>query len=99
MEVTTERVKHIAKLSRLEIDEKELDSFVKHFNNILAYVKKLDDLDTTNIEPTAQVLSYGNVMREDIVVTSFTQEEALMNAPEQKDGGYLVPRVMEGGGA
>ncbi len=99
MKVTTEEVLHIAQLSRFDIDSDNLELFVKQFNDILGYAKTLDKLDTENVAPTAHVLSYGNVMREDIVQPSMTQEEALANAPKKKDGGYLVPRVMEGGGA
>lgn len=99
MKVTADEVKYIAQLSRLEVGENELDLFVEHFNNILAYADKLSLLDTENVEPTAQVLDYGNVMRADVVKPSLTQEEVLANAPEKANGGYLVPRVMEGGGA
>ena len=99
MKITADEVKYIAQLSRLEIDESKMDGFVKKFNDILIYAGKLDELDTENVQPTTQVLNYGNVMREDIVKPSLTQEEVLANAPERANGGYLVPRVMEGGGA
>ena len=99
MKVSAKEVAHIAHLARLEIGESELDVFTKRFNDILDYVNTLDKLDTENVKPTTQVLDYGNVMREDIEKPSLTQDEVLANAPERKDGGYLVPRVMEGGGA
>jgi aspartyl-tRNA(Asn)/glutamyl-tRNA(Gln) amidotransferase subunit C len=99
MKVTAREVQYIARLARLEIGEGELELFVRQFNDILGYVDVLSKIDTENVEPTAQVLAYGNVMREDIVKPSLPQEEILANAPEKKNGGYLVPRVMEGGGA
>lgn len=99
MKVTADEVKYIAQLSRLEIAESNMDLFVKNFNNILVYADKLSQLDTEKVEPTAQVLNYGNVMRDDVIKPSLTQEEILANAPEKANGGYLVPRVMEGGGA
>ncbi len=97
MKVTAQEVRYIAQLAKLEIREREMDKFVQEFNDILVYAGMLDRLDTSEVEPTAHVLSYGNVMREDIVKPSMTQEEALKNAPERANGGYLVPRVMEGG--
>lgn len=99
MKVSAKEVEYIARLSRLEIEEKDLELFTQQFNDILVYAGTLGSLDTDAVEPTAHVLNYGNVMREDIVKPSFTQDEILANAPERKDGGYLVPRVMEGGGA
>ena len=99
MKVTADEVRYIAQLSRLELAESDMDLFVKRFNDILSYADKLDRLDTENVEPTAQVLNYGNVMRDDVIKPSLTQEEVLANAPEKANGGYLVPRVMEGGGA
>jgi aspartyl-tRNA(Asn)/glutamyl-tRNA(Gln) amidotransferase subunit C len=99
MKVSAREVQYIAKLARLEIREEDLELFVRQFNDILGYAGKLDKLDTESVEPTAQVLPYGNVMREDVVKPSLTRDEALANAPAQKDGGYLVARVMEGGGA
>ena len=99
MKVSAKEVEYIARLSRLEIKESDLELFTRQFNDVLDYADTLGKLDTENIEPTAHVLDYGNVMREDIVKPSLTQDEILANAPERKDGGYLVPRVMEGGGA
>ncbi|MDR2006754.1 MAG: Asp-tRNA(Asn)/Glu-tRNA(Gln) amidotransferase subunit GatC [Acidaminococcales bacterium] len=98
MKVSAQEVQYIAKLARLEIPEEDLALFVRQFNDILGYAGMLGKLDTEKVEPTAQVLPYGNVMREDAAGTPLTQEEALSNAPAQKDGGYLVARVMEGGG-
>ncbi len=97
MKVTAQEVRYIAQLAKLEIGDGEMENFVKQFNDILVYAGMLDKLNTADVEPTAHVLTYGNVMREDIVKPSMTQKEALGNAPEREDGGYLVPRVMEGG--
>ncbi|MDR3348137.1 MAG: Asp-tRNA(Asn)/Glu-tRNA(Gln) amidotransferase subunit GatC [Acidaminococcales bacterium] len=99
MKVSAQEVQYIARLARLEIPEENLELFVRQFNDILGYAGMLGKLDTENVEPTAQVLPYGNVMREDVAGTPLTQEEALANAPERFRGGYLVARVMEGGGA
>ena len=62
---------------------------------ILDYVKQLNNLDTSDIEPTAHVLPIKNVKREDEIKPSLTNEEALQSAPEKTDGFFLVPPVIE----
>ena len=99
MKITAEEVQHVAKLARLAIHEEDLALFAQQLDAILSYVDILNRLDTDSVEPTFQVFAHSNAMREDVIEPSLTQQEALANAPEQKDGGYLVPRVMEGGGA
>lgn len=94
--ISAEKVKQIAKIAKLEISDEELEIFVNKFNFTLAQVEKLKEVDTENVKPTTHVLQYGNVMREDIVKESLSQHDVLANAPEQANGGYLVPRVMEG---
>ncbi len=99
MRVDSNQVEYIAALARLEIEKSDLDLFVTQFNDVLSYVDVLNKLDTDDVIPTAHVGDYGNVFREDVVKPSLTQQEVLANAPEKQDGGYLVPRVMQGGGA
>ena len=94
MSVTIEEVEGIAKLAKLSFSEEEKEKFVEQFNQILAYVEKLNELDTQDVNPTNNVLDLVNVMREDVVKTWLTQEEALANAPAKKSGYYSVPKVI-----
>ncbi|MNE73381.1 Aspartyl/glutamyl-tRNA(Asn/Gln) amidotransferase subunit C [compost metagenome] len=64
-------------------------------NAILQYAEKLNELDTENVKPTTHVLQVSNVMRDDVVKESLSQEEALLNAPEDEDGHFKVPAVLE----
>jgi aspartyl-tRNA(Asn)/glutamyl-tRNA(Gln) amidotransferase subunit C len=98
--VSTDMVRHVAMLSRLELSEEEVRHFETDLNNILSYVEKLGELDTSDVPPTSHSLPLSNVFREDEVRPSLSNEEALANAPEHEDGCFRVPMVIqEGGGA
>jgi len=67
----------------------------KHLNNLMAQFERLQDLDTTGVEPTAHSFPVYNVFREDAVQPSLPQEEILANAPDQRDGCFIVPIIVE----
>lgn len=96
MALTLEELRKIALLSRLELDESELELQNKHINDLLARFEALQALDVTGIEPTAHSIPVYNVFREDVVRPSLPREEVLQNAPEQRDGYFIVPRIVEG---
>ncbi len=99
-EITPEVVRHVALLSRLELAEGEAEQYATDLGNILHYVEKLKELDTTNVEPTSHSFKMTNVFREDIQRPSLSMEDALANAPEAEDSCFKVPAVLqEGGGA
>ena len=88
-------VEHIAHLARLRLTEEEKAKFGAQINSILTYVEKLNELDTTGVEPTSHVLALSDVMREDKVRACLSQDEALMNAPERSGDLYRVPKIIE----
>lgn len=88
-------VEHIAKLARLSVTDEEKELFGSQLEGILAYMEKLNELDTKNVEPTSHVLSLSNVMRDDIARPSIPREDALMNAPDHTDKFYRVPKIIE----
>ncbi len=94
MPVTLNEVEKIAKLAKLSFSEKEKEMFVQQFNQILLYMEKLNELDTENVPPTTHVLDLKNVLRKDEAIPWLTQEEAMANAPKQKDGFFSVPKVI-----
>lgn len=96
LKITRKDVEHVALLSRLEIAETDIEKFTGQLDAILEYVDVLDTADTEGIEPTAHVLPLKNVMRADEVRPSLARELALSNAPEQEDGYFKVPKIMEG---
>lgn len=95
MSITTKDVQHVAKLARLQLSPEEEATFTEQMNAILQYAEKLNELDTDNVKPTTQVLQVSNVMRDDVVKESLSQEDALLNAPEDEDGHFKVPAVLE----
>ncbi len=88
-------VEYVSKLARLSVSENEKKLFGEQLSSILQYVEKLNELNTTNIEPTSHVLSLSNVMRDDVLQGTIPREDALMNAPDRTDEFYRVPKIIE----
>jgi len=95
MDISQQQVEHVAKLARLELSEDEKAIFARQLSAILSYMDQLKTLDTGGVEPTATVLPTDNVFRDDQVRPSLPQEAALANAPDQADGFFRVPRILE----
>lgn len=94
MEITTEEAKKIAHLSRLAFSPEDLEGIRLSMNSILSHMEELRQYDTEQVEPTAHAVEQYNVMREDEPHQSFTNEEALMNAPDKEDGCFKVPKII-----
>lgn len=93
--ITPEEVEYVARLSRLALNDEEKEVFGEQLDSILKYVEKLNELDTSNVEPTFHVLSVKNVFREDVVKQSIPLEDALANAPDRVEDFFKVPRIVE----
>jgi aspartyl-tRNA(Asn)/glutamyl-tRNA(Gln) amidotransferase subunit C len=93
--IDREQVRYIAHLSRLKLTEEEEEKFTRQLREILAYVDKLKELDTTSVPPTSHVLPLNNIFREDKKGNSLSPEEALANAPRHKYGHFQVPKIIE----
>ena len=94
MALSREEVLHVADLARLSLKPEEVELFTRQLNDILAYVEKLQELDTSGIEPLAHMIPVFNAFREDEVREGLPLEEALENAPAREEGNFLVPRVI-----
>jgi aspartyl-tRNA(Asn)/glutamyl-tRNA(Gln) amidotransferase subunit C len=94
MKITTEEVRHVAKLARLDLSDAEVDRMTGQLDAILTYVAKLDELDTTNVAVTTHTQQVVNAFREDEVRPSLPRELALANGPEQNGESFVVPRVI-----
>ena len=91
--VSKDDVKHVAKLAELEFGEDELDKITAQLDKILGHVAKIGEVDTLKVPPTSHTLKIKNVFRDDTIAESLSREEALSNAPEERDGGFLVPKI------
>ncbi len=87
-------VEKVAKLSRLSLDEDEITLYAAQLNQILNIMEGLKQIDTEGVAPLAHVLPVKNVFREDEVGACFTQEQVLVNAPEEFDGMFQVPKIV-----
>jgi len=94
MAVTIKDVEHIAKLAKLEFDEDEKARFTEQFNEILSFMEKLNELDTSNVEPLSHVIELQNVFRKDEPKPSISTEEALKRAPSKTEKFFKVPKVI-----
>ena len=94
MAVTKKDVEKIAELAQLKFSEQELESFTHQMNEILAYMDKLNELDTENVEPLSHPVEQTNVFREDELKPSITTEDALKNAPAKDEHYFKVPKVI-----
>ncbi len=98
--ITADDVRQVAKLSRLRLDDSQVQHFTDQLGAILAYVRKLDELDLDGVEPLYQPGDQRSVTREDIPGPTLSVEEALANAPGRAGDYFRVPRVLgDGGGA
>jgi aspartyl-tRNA(Asn)/glutamyl-tRNA(Gln) amidotransferase subunit C len=93
--LTRDEVRHVAMLARLGLEPGEEDYYADQLGGILAHIDRLREVDTDTIAPTAQIVPVQNRMREDRVEPGLSQEEALANAPEPRDGYFVVKAIQE----
>ena len=89
------QVKKVAILARLELTEAEMEEFTGQLCAILDYVEKMNELDTTSVQPLAHCLPISNVFREDVVKDSLGTEKTLANAPQRDGEFFKVPKILD----
>lgn len=95
MKITEETVDKIAHLARLEVNAGEKEQMIVDMNRILEFMDKLNEVDTSEVEPLIYMTSEVNVFRDDVVKQEITQKEALDNAPGHDASYFLVPKVLD----
>ena len=93
--ISKEEVKHVAHLARLAITEEEAEKFAEQLGKITDFAEQLNELDTTNVEPTSHVLPLVNVLREDVAKQGLPREKVMLNVKDQEAGQIKVPSIME----
>lgn len=88
-------IKYVAHLARIALSPEEEAKLGAQLGNILGYIEKLNELDVSNVEPTAHAIPLVNISRPDVVRPSLTNEEAMANAPAKANGLFLVPKIVE----
>src|SRR2546423_15254427 len=95
MEVTDEMIKNLADLSRLIFNEKEKEAIRKDLQKMISFVEKLNEVDTSNVQPLLHMTEAVNIYREDQVQGSMPKAEALQNAPLADENYFKVPKVIK----
>ncbi|SDK34461.1 Asp-tRNA(Asn)/Glu-tRNA(Gln) amidotransferase subunit GatC [Lacicoccus qingdaonensis] len=94
-EITTDVVKHVANLARIDIqNEEKAQEFTNELDKIVDYAKQLDELQLSETEPMFHALDLKNVMREDVANEPLSQDEALSNSKSTEDGQFKVPKML-----
>ncbi len=95
MNIDKDTVEKIAHLARLEFDEKEQEQVINDMNNMLSFVNKLNEVDTSTVEPLIYMSDETNILRDDEVKQEITQDQALKNAPKKDSDYFKVPKVID----
>ena len=93
--ISDETMEYVGILAKLELSDAEKDAAKRDMGRMLDYIDKLNELDTSGVEPMSHVFPVSNVFREDVVENGDEHEKMLANAPKVKDGMYQVPKTVE----
>ena len=93
--ISDETIEYVGILAKLELSDEEKEQAKADMGRMLDYIDKLGELDTTDVEPMSHVFPVENVFREDVVTNGDERERLLSNAPQEKDGMFVVPRTFE----
>ena len=97
-QLTERDVRDIATYARIGLTDEELAQMTVDLNSIIETLKPITEFDLEGVDPTFHPIGgLSNVMREDVEVPGFTQEQARSNAPKQQDGSFLIPAILGGG--
>jgi aspartyl-tRNA(Asn)/glutamyl-tRNA(Gln) amidotransferase subunit C len=91
--IDLETTRHVARLARLRLEGDEELRMQEELNGILVHIEQIQALDLDDVAPTSHVIALRNVLRDDVPRPSLTVDEALHEAPEAADGGFVVPRI------
>lgn len=93
--ISDETIEYVGILAKLELTDEEKEQAKKDMGSMLDYIDKLGELDTQGVEPMSHVFPVKNVFRRDVVTNGDDREAILKNAPEEKNGMFVVPRTFE----
>lgn len=93
--ISDETIEYVGILAKLDLSEEEKEQAKKDMGRMLDYIDKLNELDTEGVEPMSHVFSVNNVFRSDEVANGDDSENMLLNAPQKKEGAYMVPKTFD----
>jgi aspartyl-tRNA(Asn)/glutamyl-tRNA(Gln) amidotransferase subunit C len=95
MKISLETVEHIAHLARLEFEGEKKIAIQQDMENIIAFMDKLSEIPTDNVEPLIFMTDEYNKLREDVAAVTITQDEGLKNAPKKDSDYFRIPKVLD----
>ena len=95
MSIDKEKIKHVAKLARISLDEKKTDSLTKDLSSIFKFIEQLNELDTKKVEPLSSILNEPLRAREDEINDGKIKDQVLKNSPKKNEEFFIVPKVVE----
>lgn len=93
--ISDETIEYVGILAKLELSEEEKEQAKQDIGRMLDYVDKLNELDTSGVEPMSHIFPVHNVFRDDVVTNGDDRDNLLKNAPKVKDGSWQVPKTVE----
>ena len=94
MSIDKDKIKHVAKLARISLDEKKTDSLTKDLSSIFEFIEKLNELNTKNIEPLTSILNEPLRSRSDQIDDGKIKDQILENSPKKNEEFFIVPKVI-----
>jgi|TARA_B100000959_G_C14819497_1_gene557237 aspartyl-tRNA(Asn)/glutamyl-tRNA(Gln) amidotransferase subunit C len=95
MSIDKDKIKHVAKLARISLDEKKTDSLTKDLSSIFKFIEKLNELNTKNIEPLTSILNEPLRSRTDEINDGKIKDQILENSPKKNEEFFIVPKVVD----
>ena len=95
MSIDKDKIKHVAKLARISLDEKKTDSLTKDLSSIFKFIEQLNELDTKKVEPLSSILNEHLRSREDEINDGKIKDQVLENSPKKNEEFFIVPKVVE----
>ena len=93
--ISDETMEYVGILAKLSLSPQEKEEAKKDMSRMLDYIDRLNELDTSEVEPMSHIFPVNNVFREDVVENGDDRENMLANAPQKKDGAYMVSKTIE----
>ena len=97
MSLSEHDVRHVAMLARLALTDDEVEAMRTDLNSILGHIDEIQRLDLSDVPPMAHAIKVVNATRADVVTASFSQDVAVMNAPQAENGAFVIPQIVGGG--
>ena len=95
MSIDKDKIKHVSKLARISLDEKNIDTLAKDLTSIFKFIEQLNELKTENVEPLSSILDKPLRSRKDVVDDGKIRDKILENSPKKNEEFFVVPKVIE----